>query len=256
MGSRPRKSKGETGLRTDLAVRRRAGRIVRKLAAEYGMAECALVHRNPYELLVATILSAQCTDARVNLVTPALFARFPDARALALGRPEEIEELVRTTGFFRNKAKNLLGMARAVVDRHGGVIPEDLEALVKLPGVGRKTAQVVLGVAFGKATGIVVDTHVGRLSRRLGLTTHQDPVKVERDLMAVVPRPEWIQIAHRLIHHGRRVCLARKPRCESCSLQTDCPRAGVASARPAEQRSGTTAIPVPPRLARKRSGTT
>jgi endonuclease-3 len=205
----------------------RTARILELLDRAYPAAECALVHQNAYELLVATILSAQCTDARVNLVTPELFARFPTVQALANAEPAELESLIRTTGFFRNKTKSLIGMARAVMDRHEGQIPADLDALVALPGVGRKTAQVVLGTVFGLATGIVVDTHVKRLARRLGLTPQTDPAKVERDLMAVIPRDHWINLAHQLIHHGRRICLARRPRCEECALREPCPKVGV-----------------------------
>jgi endonuclease-3 len=224
----------------DPAKRREAGRILRVLSRAYPDAACALSHHDAYQLLVATILSAQCTDARVNQVTPRLFARYPDPESLARANPHELEDLIRSTGFFRNKARNLLGMARAVVDAHAGAIPADLEALVHLPGVGRKTAQVVLGTAFGLATGVVVDTHVLRLSRRLGLSTHRDPVRVEKDLMRLFPRKEWISLSHRLIHHGRQVCVARKPRCGDCALAGICPKIGVPGqsvAKPAE-RSG------------------
>ncbi|MDR3638754.1 MAG: endonuclease III [Isosphaeraceae bacterium] len=205
----------------------RAGRVVRALERLYPAAECALVHRNPFELIVATILSAQCTDARVNLVTPALFARFPDAHALATGSLTEVEELIRSTGFFRSKAKNLVAMATQLVERHGGQVPADHDALTALPGVGRKTASVVLGVAFSQAEGVVVDTHVKRLAYRLGLTTHKDPARIERDLMASVPRKQWIALSHRLILHGRRTCNARQPRCADCELDPICPKNGV-----------------------------
>jgi endonuclease-3 len=208
--------------------RARARRVVRALARLYPEPRCALVHRDGFELLAATILSAQCTDARVNQVTPALFARFPDARALAAATQAEVEELIRPTGFFRAKARSLLGMARALVERHGGAVPRDLDALTALPGVGRKTANVVLGTAFGIASGVVVDTHVKRLAFRLGLTTERDPVRIERDLAAVVPRKDWIDLSHRLILHGRSTCLARRPRCEPCELASLCPRQGVA----------------------------
>lgn len=197
------------------------------LAAAYPAARCELDFRDPYQLLVATILSAQCTDARVNLVTPALFARFPHARALAVAGQGEVEELIRSTGFFRSKAKALIAMAQAVVERHAGEIPADMEALTALPGVGRKTANVILGTAFGVASGVVVDTHVARLSRRLGLTHHDDPEKIERDLMRVFPRERWIAVGHALIIHGRRVCTARKPRCPECPVHDHCPRIGV-----------------------------
>lgn len=201
--------------------------LLARLRREHPDAACALVAADAYQLLVATILSAQCTDERVNLVTPALFARFPDARALAAAPVDELEELVRTTGFFRNKARNLLGMAQAVVAEHGGAIPSTMEALVALPGVGRKTANVVLGNAFGRNEGIVVDTHVQRLSGRLGLTREDDPVKIERDLMPLVPRADWTLWSHLLILHGRRVCNARKPRCGDCVLADLCPSATV-----------------------------
>jgi endonuclease-3 len=194
-----------------------------RLRAEYPDARCALDHRDAFELLAATILSAQCTDVRVNLVTPALFARYPDAAALAAADRGDVERLIRSTGFFRAKAKALVGMARALVDRHGGAVPRTLAELVPLPGVGRKTANVVLGNAFGVDEGVVVDTHIGRLARRLGLTAHEDPLKVERDLMAVVPRARWTLLAHLLIAHGRRTCVARRPRCAGCLLADICP---------------------------------
>jgi endonuclease-3 len=200
------------------------------LAAAYLQAGCELDFRDPYELLVATILSAQCTDVRVNLVTPDLFRRFPDAAALSRADRGELEALVRSTGFFRAKAASLLGMAAAVVALHGGAIPRTMEALTALPGVGRKTANVVLGTAFGIAAGVVVDTHVARLARRLGLTRHDDPERIERDLMKSFPRGEWIALAHRLILHGRRVCTARAPACHRCCLADACPQVGVAAA--------------------------
>jgi endonuclease-3 len=204
-----------------------AAAIEAALAAAYPDAACELDFSDPYQLLVATILSAQCTDARVNTVTPALFARFPDARALAAAAPEELEALIRSTGFFRNKAKALLGMARAVVERHDGEIPAAMDALTRLPGIGRKTANVVLGTAFGLATGVVVDTHVARLAARLGLSTETDPEKIERDLMALFPAAGWVALGHRLIAHGRRVCHARKPACDACPLAALCPRTGL-----------------------------
>lgn len=208
------------------AVRRRARRVREALAGLYPDAVCSLEHRTPVQLLVATILSAQCTDARVNLVTPALFARFQTAEDFAAADPRELERLIASTGFFRNKARNIIACCRAIVEKHGGQVPGTLEELVQLPGVGRKTANVVLGDAFG-VPGVTVDTHVGRLSRRLGLTTHTDPVKVEFDLMAVVPRPEWTTFSHRLIFHGRQVCSARNPRCDACALSRACPKVGV-----------------------------
>ncbi|KDA53648.1 endonuclease III [Thermoanaerobaculum aquaticum] len=211
----------------ETALSQRAKKLQALLAEAYPEARCELDHRNAYELLVATILSAQCTDARVNQVTPAFFARFPDAHALAQAGQEEVEELIKSTGFYRNKAKALLGMAKALVERHGGEVPRDMEAMVKLPGVGRKTANVVLGTAYGLATGIVVDTHVARVSQRLGLTTAQDPEKIEQDLMALFPKNQWVALSHRLILHGRYVCKARKPACSSCRLAEICPRVGV-----------------------------
>ena len=190
-----------------------------------------LVHKNPFQLLVATILSAQCTDARVNMVTPELFRRFPDARSVAAADQEELEELIRSTGFFRAKARNLKAMAERLAEQHDGEIPRSLETLTRLAGVGRKTANVVLGTAYGIASGVVVDTHVKRLAYRLGLTTHKQPAQIERDLMAVVPRSEWVDLSHRLIQHGRRICLARKPRCSQCALEEICPKAGVTGSR-------------------------
>ncbi|WP_165068346.1 endonuclease III [Paludisphaera rhizosphaerae] len=206
-----------------------ARRVVKSLKLAYPEATCALVHDGPFQLLVATILSAQCTDARVNMVTPELFRRFPDARSLAAAERGEVEEVIRSTGFFRAKAKNLQGMAAALDEKYGGEVPRNLDALTALPGVGRKTANVVLGTAFGLATGVVVDTHVKRLAYRLGLTTRRDPVQVERDLMAEVPRKEWVDLSHRLIQLGRRSCLARKPRCSTCPMIEICPRLGVTS---------------------------
>lgn len=206
----------------------RAGKILAALERAYPDAHCALDHENPYQLLVATILSAQCTDARVNLVTPAFFTRFPDALALARGTQEEVEALIRSTGFFRNKARNLLAMAAAVLERHGGRVPDTMDALRALPGVGRKTANVVLGNAFGKNEGVTVDTHVGRIAKLLRLTANTDPEKVEADLMALFPRDRWTILSHLLISHGRAVCIARRPRCGVCVLARHCP-----SARPA-----------------------
>ncbi len=207
-----------------------AARILERLKREYPDAHCALDHRDAYQLLVATILSAQCTDARVNMVTPALFAEYPDAETLAQARREDLEEIIRSTGFFRNKARNLIGMAEAVAEEHGGEVPDTMADLAALPGVGRKTANVVLGNAFGKNIGVVVDTHVGRISRLLGLTTEKDPVKVEQDLMKQFPQSEWTLLSHLFISHGRSVCIARRPRCEACILAELCPSAGVAGA--------------------------
>jgi endonuclease-3 len=206
---------------------RRVFEIIRLLEQEYGEAECALHHEDAYQLLVATILSAQCTDARVNMVTPALFRRFPDPHALAQAELDELQEIIRSTGFFRNKARSLQGSGRRLVDEFDGEVPSNMPDLLKLPGVARKTANVVLGTAYGIASGVVVDTHVGRLSRRLGLTHQKTPVKVEKDLMGMIPREEWINFAHRLIHHGRRVCQSRRPRCGECAFADLCPRVGV-----------------------------
>jgi endonuclease-3 len=204
-----------------------ASRVVDALARHYPDVTCALHHRNAFELLVATILSAQCTDVRVNMVTPALFARYPDAKALSQADPTEVEPLIHATGFFRAKASNLVAMARGLVDRHHGEVPRDLDALTTLPGVGRKTANVVLGTAYGIASGVVVDTHVKRLAMRLGLTESTDPTVIERDLIAIVPSEQWVDLSHRLIVHGRQVCAALRPRCTECALAEICPRRGV-----------------------------
>ena len=205
----------------------RAPEIYERLEREYPGAECALDHRNPYELLVATILSAQCTDKRVNMVTPALFEKYPDPEALSVAQPETLEDMIRSTGFFRNKSKSLLGMSNAVVDKHGGAVPRTMDELVALPGVGRKTANVVLGNAFGTNEGVVVDTHVSRLSQRLHLTKHTDPVKIEQDLMGLFPRERWTMLSHLLISHGREICDARKPLCERCVVNHLCPSSRV-----------------------------
>ena len=200
---------------------------LRLLERWYPEASCSLSHASPFELLVATVLSAQCTDVRVNGVTPALFARFPTAGAMARSGEGEIEEVIRPTGFFNAKARSLRGAARAIVERHGGEVPRTMEELEALPGVGRKTANVVLGNAFGAPDGVVVDTHVGRLARRLGWSRATDPVKVERDLNGLVPRRLWTWTSHALILHGRAVCSARKPRCAACPLESLCPKTGV-----------------------------
>lgn len=212
-------------LRRGAALKAHAAAVYDELARLYPTAHCELDFRDPYELTVATILSAQCTDKRVNMVTPALFAAYPDATALAAANVSEVEALVKTTGFFRSKAKNLIGMAQAVVADHGGEIPSDMASLVVLPGVGRKTANVVLGNAFGINDGVVVDTHVGRLAVRLGLTKATDPVKVEAALIPLFPRDTWTMLSHLLIWHGRQVCDARSPRCGSCTLRERCPSA-------------------------------
>ena len=220
--------KARRSRRETMAQRReRTAEIVRRLHGIYPGARCSLDHRDPYQLLVATILSAQCTDERVNQVTPDLFRAYPGAADLAGARAEDVEERIHSTGFFRNKTKSLLGMANAVVDRHGGDIPDTMAELVALPGVGRKTANVVLGNAFHKAEGVVVDTHVTRLSRRLALTRQSDPVRIERDLMKIVERAEWTDLSHLFIYHGRAVCRAPTPRCGECALADICPSASV-----------------------------
>jgi endonuclease III len=201
--------------------------VLARLKREYPDAHCELDFENPLQLLVATILSAQCTDKRVNMVTPDLFRTFPDAESLSSAESGKLEDLIRSTGFFRNKTKSLLGMSAALVERHGGQVPATMDELVNLPGVGRKTANVVLGNAFDINEGVVVDTHVGRLSVRLGFTNETDPVKVEQVLMSLIPREDWTLVSHLLIFHGRRVCVARVPRCESCVLADVCPSARI-----------------------------
>jgi endonuclease-3 len=205
--------------------KRRARTVLSRLKKAYPDANCALTHDDAYQLLAATILSAQCTDARVNMVTPALFEKYPTPDDLARARQSDLEELIRSTGFFRNKSTNLIGMAQAVVADHDGRVPDTMEALQALPGVGRKTANVVLGNAFGKNEGVVVDTHVGRIARLLELTDQKDPVKVERELMPLFPQKDWALLAHLLISHGRQVCIARRPRCGDCVLADRCPSA-------------------------------
>ena len=213
----------------DPALKRQAGKTVRALRRDYPDAECALVHDSPFQLLVATVLSAQCTDKQVNIVTKALFEKCPTAAELAALPLKKVEKAVQSTGFFRNKAKNIKALSQRLMDDSEGEVPENLDALVKLPGVGRKTANVVMGTAFGIPSGVVVDTHVGRISRRLGLTQKTDAVKCEQDLMGLLPRKEWIDYSHRMIHHGRQVCQARKPDCESCGFENFCPRIGVSA---------------------------
>jgi endonuclease-3 len=205
----------------------RAEQIYDLLWEEYPDARCALEHRDPYQLAVATILSAQCTDERVNMVTPALFEAYPSVEELAGARTEELEEMIRSTGFFRNKAKSLIGMATGVSERHGGELPRSMDELVKLPGMGRKTANVVLGNAFGIDEGVVVDTHVKRLSGLTGLSGEKTPEKIEKELMGIFPRERWTMISHLLIFHGRQVCKARKPRCEACVASHLCPSSRV-----------------------------
>ena len=201
--------------------------ILARLKREYPDAHCELDFETPLQLLVATILSAQCTDKRVNMVTPELFRAYPGAEDLASAKSANLEDLIRSTGFFRNKTKSLLGMSAAIVERHAGEVPRTMEDLVNLPGVGRKTANVVLGNAFATNEGVVVDTHVGRLAVRLGLTNDTDPVKVEQTLMHLFPREDWALLSHLLIFHGRRVCVARAPRCGECVLSDICPSSQV-----------------------------
>lgn len=210
-----------------LAERRRMLEVIRILRREYPEAHCYLDYTTPFQLLVATILSAQCTDERVNKTTPALFARFPDAHAMAKAKLTEIEKLIQSTGFFRMKAKSILETSKILVEKYGGELPQDLESLTALRGVGRKTANVVLGNAFGIQSGVVVDTHVGRLMRRMGFTKEKDPVKVEFALQKLVPQPDWTDFSHLLIAHGRAICSARKALCESCEFSRLCPKKGV-----------------------------
>ncbi|MEN6450904.1 MAG: endonuclease III [Thermoguttaceae bacterium] len=215
---------------TAAAEKRRAAQIAERLAAAYPDAKCSLDFSTPLELLVATILSAQCTDERVNKVTKSLFRKYPNAARYAKADLSELEKDIQSTGFFRNKAKSIQNACRALLERHDGQVPREMAELVELPGVGRKTANVVLGTAYGIAVGVVVDTHVGRIVKRLGLTTEKDPEKIERDLMRLLPEKEWIALAHRLIQHGRRVCTARSPKCPECPLEKLCPKIGVAEA--------------------------
>jgi endonuclease-3 len=205
----------------------RAKKIVARLAGAYPGATCALRHSNALELVVATILSAQSTDARVNLVTPTLFSKYRTALDYAAADPQQLEREIHSTGFFRNKTKSIIGMAQALVERHGGEVPDTMDALTKLPGVGRKTANVILGTWFGKNDGVVVDTHVHRISRLLKLTRQQTPEKIERDLMAIVPRSQWTAFSHMIILHGRAVCIARRPQCEQCVINALCPSSRV-----------------------------
>ena len=215
----PAKKARKPQLKTSAA---RIAKIIAGLQKAYPGATCALLHRNPWELLVATILSAQCTDARVNMVTPVLFHRFPTPAAMAKASLPEIEEIIRTTGFYHNKAKSISGAAKAVVERFGGEVPRTMDELLTVPGAARKTANVVLGTAYGIAVGIVVDTHVLRLTRRLELTLNTEPKKVEQDLMKIIPKDHWIDFSHELILHGRAICIARKPRCVDCVIEKEC----------------------------------
>jgi endonuclease III len=215
---------------------RRLAKILAALKAAYPGAKCSLDYHNPLQLLVATILSAQCTDVRVNKVTPALFVKYPTAADYAAAAPGELERDIQSTGFYRNKAKSLRAMAAALVERHHGMVPRTMEELTALAGVGRKTANVVLGNAFDLNEGVVVDTHVARLSGRLGLTKHKDPVKIERDLMELVPRKDWTLWSHLLIHHGRAICTARKPACNVCPVNKLCPSAETLGAGPGKDK--------------------
>ncbi len=207
--------------------------LLTRLKQRYPEARCSLDFRSPLQLLVATILSAQCTDERVNMVTPVLFARYRTAQEFADANPEELEDIIRSTGFYRNKTKSLIGMGRALAERHGGEVPRTMAELTAVPGVGRKTANVVLGNAFGTEEGVVVDTHVARISQRLALTANTDPVRIEQDLMRVVPRGQWTLFPHLMIHHGRAICQARKPRCEICPVNELCPVPDGTRGRPA-----------------------
>ena len=201
--------------------------VLAGLKQEYPDVRCALEHQNPLQLMIATILSAQCTDVRVNVVTPALFKKYHSAQAFAKAPQAELEVMIRSTGFFRNKARSIIGACQKIVNQYGGQVPRDMENLLTLPGVARKTANVVLGTAFGIPSGVVVDTHVFRITHRLGLTSVKTPEKIELELMKLIPREEWINFSHRLIHHGRRVCTARKPDCGSCVFEEFCPKIGV-----------------------------
>ena len=221
------KTRKATALTRRSPASKRAPEIFDRLRRTYPDAHCALDFKTPFQLLVATILSAQCTDKRVNMVTPALFRRYATPKALAAAKLEELEEMIKSTGFFRNKSRSLVGMAAAVDERHGGIVPNEMEQLVDLPGVGRKTANVILGNAFERNEGIVVDTHVARVSQRLGLTKNTDAVKIEQDLMPLFPRNQWTLLAHLFIEHGRQICVARTPKCDQCPLSDLCPSSRV-----------------------------
>ncbi len=225
------------GRESKAAKQERAQRIYQSLEILYPDAHCALKHKNPFELLIATILSAQCTDERVNMVTPELFRKYPTPADMAKARQEHLEELVRSTGFYRNKAKSIKGAATEITESFDGKVPDTMEDLLALPGVARKTANVVLGNAFNKAVGVVVDTHINRLSNRMGLTKHVDPKKIERDLMSLFEPEQWTMLAHLLIFHGRQVCSARKPDCEHCSIRPDCPQIGVGVKKPKKKKT-------------------
>ena len=230
---KPKKKKTSGGAKTTLRRRKKPGAplavLLERLEGLYPDAYCELDHENPFQLLIATILSAQCTDVRVNMTTPALFRRFPDPEAMAAADPREIEQLVKSTGFFRNKTKSILGASRRIVDEYGGRVPDTMEALLTLPGVARKTASVVLGNAFGKNEGIAVDTHVTRLTQRWGITRQSDPKKIEQELMESIPRDQWTSFSHRTSFQGRRVCDAKRPDCGRCTLADVCPSALAAA---------------------------
>ncbi len=215
--SKKARAKGGRG-----AEPKRVRAILEKLDEAYPAATCALKHENPFQLLAATILSAQCTDQRVNMVTPALFAKYPTPKDLAHANPRELEDEIRTTGFFRNKTKSLIGASKKLTEEFGGKVPQTMDELLSLPGVARKTANVVLGTAYQIASGVVVDTHVQRVSQRLDLTKNTEPKKIEQDLMRIIPKEKWILFSHQIIWHGRRVCQARRPRCMECNLERIC----------------------------------
>ena len=218
----PAKSGSPRGGTPDPTNPKRVAEILQKLDEAYPDATCELKHANPFQLLIATILSAQCTDVRVNLVTESLYKKYPNPQAFAYANPSELEQEIRPTGFFRNKTKSVMGASKAVVEKFGGEVPRTMEEILTLPGVARKTGNVVLGTAYGIASGLVVDTHVLRLANRLELTKNQEPKKIEQDLMKVIPQNKWIQLSHQLIWHGRRVCIARKPKCSICNLERIC----------------------------------
>jgi endonuclease-3 len=226
------------------ALAAQAREVAEFLSRDYEHAQCALHFKTPYQLLIATILSAQCTDERVNIVTKSLFAKCPTAKEMSEIKLAELERLIQSAGFFRNKAKNILACSQKLMQEHRGEVPKSLEVLVTLPGVGRKTANVVLGTAFGIPSGVVVDTHVSRLTNRMGLTKNSDPIKIEQDLMGLLPPEEWINFSHRLIHHGRRVCNARSPDCDKCGLRDLCPKIGVPVKRTPQAKA-------PPKAAEK-----
>jgi endonuclease-3 len=221
------KSAKNKSLASSPELKKRVAKIITQLKKDFPDADCALVHQTPFQLLIATILSAQCTDERVNIVCKDLFRKYKSPADFAKAPTGEIEQDIKSTGFYRNKAKNIKACSASLVESYGGKVPKDLDALVELAGVGRKTANVVLGTAYGIPTGVVVDTHVGRLSLRMGLTEQTDAVKVEQDLMQLVPRDEWIGFSHRMILHGRKTCQARKPDCPHCSVNKYCPKIGV-----------------------------